>query len=312
MGQLLPFIGAALPTHAALVAYDGFGNYGNSPANYALPPAGNAIYHAGSTTGQNPVTTGFTGEWNSPDNYASTVYIQAEPTQLVYNDGAGNLLDSTAGQMTLSRVPGSNSAGVKTWSRNLSLGTSLPNVMYVSMVVQATAGIPFQWRSASSNNGNDDRRFGFNVDAAGSLDLVGVQAVGGTLTAPGVATLTPDQTHFIVMRFENNVNPSAGGGSEGDQMQFWVDPVLTSEGAPDHVFSTTANRMNWYVAGNASWTLEYFEFAADPDGGQGVTFDELRIGDTWDDVTPSSLIPEPSSALLGLLGLGLVALRRRR
>jgi MYXO-CTERM domain-containing protein len=41
-----------------------------------------------------------------------------------------------------------------------------------------------------------------------------------------------------------------------------------------------------------------------------LLIDELRIGTTWEDVTPA--VPEPASAILALLSLGLAAMLRRR
>jgi hypothetical protein len=39
--------------------------------------------------------------------------------------------------------------------------------------------------------------------------------------------------------------------------------------------------------------------------------DDLRVGTTWEDVTPA--VPEPSAGILGVIGvLGLVAIRRFR
>lgn len=45
-------------------------------------------------------------------------------------------------------------------------------------------------------------------------------------------------------------------------------------------------------------------------GGGNGELDAIRIGTTWEDVTGVTLVPEPSAALLG--GLGLLALLRRR
>jgi uncharacterized protein (TIGR03382 family) len=40
-------------------------------------------------------------------------------------------------------------------------------------------------------------------------------------------------------------------------------------------------------------------------------FDELRLGLTYGDVTPVA-VPEPATAMLGVMSAGLLALRRRR
>jgi len=310
---------APTASHAAFVAYDGFSNYGNTPVGYALPPTGNAIiFDPGSpggndNIGQNPATAGFTGPWKSDSAFASSVYAKAENSQLTYKDDAGWMLRTSPGQMNFSRDTGSSSAGFKYWSRDLNLDTSLPDVLYASMLVEATPGIPFWWRSASTDGG-EYRRFGFDVSAGGNLSVIGVQEVGGTVSTT-VGSLAADEPHLIVMRFENNVNPSVGSStSEGDQMKIWVDPLLGSEGNPDAILSTAANRMHWYVADNPSWTLGYFEFRADPAGGEGVILDEFRIGETWESVT-AYVVPEPTNlliwSLLAGLGVGLGWRRRK-
>ncbi len=310
---------ATSAVQAAFVAYDGFSNYGNTPG-YALPPAGNAIIYDATPAssnlnlGQNPSTPGFTDPWESSSTFASTVYVKAEASQLVYQDTRGWALQTSPGQMRFSRDSTSNYSGNKVWSRDLDLDTALPEVLYASMLVQATPDIPFQWRSASTASGADDRRFGFDVSAAGELSVIGVKDGGGSLST-SVGSLAANEPHLIVMRFENNVNPSDSGHmAEGDQMQIWVDPDFGSEGTPDAILSPTANTSNWYVADNSSWTLGYFEFQADAQGGEGVIFDEFRIGPTWGSVTPF-IAPEPTTvfiwSLLAGLGVGLGWWRRK-
>lgn len=304
-------------TNAAVVAYDGFDGYNNAVDNYDLPPGGNAIVYdepptGGIKAGQNPTKTGFTGAWNSTTDFSSDAYVKGAPGQIIYNDGSNNVLNTTTGQMLFSRDSSSSFSGNKNWSRNLSIGVSLPQTLYVSMMIQSTAGTPISWRSASSlSGGGSDRRFGYDISATGELSVFGVQSAGGNLTKV-VGNIAFDQPQMLVMRLENNLNPDTASNAEGDQMKFWLNPILTSEASNPSptILSTTPNKLNWYVV-NPSWTLGYVEFNADVAAGESVIFDEFRIGNTWADVTPFTIVPEPSQLLLLSIGL-LGALSKRR
>jgi MYXO-CTERM domain-containing protein len=58
---------------------------------------------------------------------------------------------------------------------------------------------------------------------------------------------------------------------------------------------------------NGSGTLDQLGIYMEAESGQNPEIDEIRLGQTWMDVTS---VPEPSAALLG--GLGMLALLRRR
>ncbi len=317
--SLIPAAAILLPigANAAVLAYDGFDGYNNAVDNYDLPPNGNAILYdeapaGGGTTGQNPAKTGFTGAWNSASDFADSIYVKGSANQIIYNDGSNNVLNTTTGQMQISRDTGSTGSGIRTWSRNLDIGTSLPQTLYVSMVIQATSGVPFSWRSASTKNGGEARRFGYDVSATGELSVIGVQASGGSLAQP-VGNIAFDQPQMLVMRFDDNVNPDSGSGAEGDQMKFWLNPILTSEASNPSptILSTTDNKMNWYVR-NSAWTLGYTEFNVDAEADESVIFDEFRIGNTWEEVTPFTVVPEPSGLLLLSIGTLGALFRKKR
>jgi len=87
------------------------------------------------------------------------------------------------------------------------------------------------------------------------------------------------------------------GSSSSNVVSLWVNPTLgvTPSGAPDSYVSASTNMNILYYSTRTS-------------AANILEFDELRIGETYADVTPF-VVPEP--ALLGVLALGGLLLRRR-
>lgn len=116
-----------------------------------------------------------------------------------------------------------------------------------------------------------------------------------------------DETLLIVGKYTHN---STGN----DFVEIWLNPDASTLGGADITSGSTAdgyasiaNTNNNLNRGASAWVITA---AGNPIGNNFTgTFDEVRIGDTYADVTP---IPEPATLLLATLGGLLVIGRRRR
>jgi len=110
---------------------------------------------------------------------------------------------------------------------------------------------------------------------------------------------------FLIVASYNLVS----GPINNDTASLWINPTIQST-APSPLLTTPVSGINDDV-------IEFGTVALRPQGGAGSTqipgsliFDEVRVGNTWESVTP---IPEPST--LGLLAASMIlglALRRHR
>jgi hypothetical protein len=118
----------------------------------------------------------------------------------------------------------------------------------------------------------------------------------GSPTSWDTTTRSINSTFFIVGSY--TFNPS----TSDDVSQLWINPTIGSATAPSADLSATG--------GSDLSTIASFvlcdRIASEPSG----TFDELRIGASWADVTA---VPEPSSMVLAGFGaLTLVSWYRAR
>lgn len=186
--------------------------------------------------------------------------------------------------------------------RELTLPIVDGNTYWVSMLMRVTAAPSANREFGFRQSGNGPNRLFLNwdpVSGTGGLLNLGTRDAGGdpadgnstTNTNP---TLTLGDTNLILFRIDAKagnddvwawLNPAIGGAAPS------VSTAFGSSIGLDNV-ATAANLGGFFIGGSNS---------AD------FIVDELRIGTTFDSVTP---VPEPA-ALLGLPILGILALRRR-
>lgn len=125
-------------------------------------------------------------------------------------------------------------------------------------------------------------------------------------------TYSVGQTIFVVGKYETV------SGAGNDINKLWINPASSTFGGLEPSgailgIPTSGNDLANNASTN-SHTLQSFMFrqSGNTDNGQipaNIIFDELRVGQTWADVTP---VPEPASLLLVVVAaVTLIGLRRR-
>jgi hypothetical protein len=261
---------ASASAQAALNAYEPFG----------YSPAGADLNGRGA-----PPSFGFSSPW-APGGFNASVNTNY--------DLAGDSLSFgglvTGGGRTTS-LPTAAIAGL---TRNLSapLGAA-GTTQYLSFLLRPEGTL-----HAGAFNGF----FGLTLETPGEPELfVGkpgggaignyvIEDRGGSGQSVSNFLATPNQTVLLVLKAE--FNP---GGAANDRFSLWVNP--TPGGPEPGSFSTIKNNSN---LGSVTGLTIYSTGA--------FSIDELRVGDTFADVTP---VPEPGAALAAGAGF-LMLLRPRR
>jgi hypothetical protein len=162
---------------------------------------------------------------------------------------------------------------------------------------------------------------GWQAASATSNQYGNTNGTGQTQTT-GTTTISP-RDYFVVLKYTFN-----GSSSNDDTVSMYVNPSSTTLGYLGSGEPTAANAATdtYYSSINATVTanidisqIRSFQLLthglaptsdASPAPSIDLNLDELRIGDSWLDVTPT---PEPScAALIGLAACGLLARRKRK
>jgi hypothetical protein len=115
-------------------------------------------------------------------------------------------------------------------------------------------------------------------------------------TGQSFSTGANAETVFVVLKYTfDSVN--------GDSASLFINPT---PGAPEPAPQITHTGGTNLTLNNGIRSFFVRNNSVEPDV---MLIDELRIGETWTDVTPA--IPEPTTAALGLVGMCLPLLRRR-
>jgi len=267
---LAAFLGYATCSQAALILYEPFA-------------IGDGAYTVGEIDNQNPTVAGFTSAWT------------INPGESPYSGGT---VSSTG--LTYPGLPttgGMYAALNARWYRELSTpfttatsGTYWMSYLYQSTEANGGTFQAFETYTTGANPGTDSTRTFAIVN--------GAEGWGGGGAGTGQFSVFADNTKLLgaadttvnlfVIKMEFN-------SSGSDTFTVWRNPDLNSE--------PTAGGVSY--TGNLSFSYVGI-FNANSSG--EARFDELRIATTFADAI--GVIPEPSAALLG--GLGMLCLLRRR
>lgn len=219
-------------------------------------------------------------------------------SSLSYTDSKGNSLEVSGNQAV---VAATNSSTHGRAVRYITPTEESPNLgsagghLWLSYIADATGSTSNTILDLGKNNptssGNVTLRIG-GFDGVWSLR----SQRDGTISDTDV---TWDTAAFvmIMMEFPDPENPSAG-----TNVYMWLDADLDE--APD---IATADAKLEGLTGDHTFDAVYFMHARQNFGSSTFNVDELRIGTTFDAVTP---IPEPT--LMSLLGMGAVAIVFKR
>lgn len=165
-------------------------------------------------------------------------------------------------------------------------------VTYISFLVAGSTGDRHELGLATGNT------FGYREEAAfgtdgGSFKIMNGQDIPNGFATTNGGTFT-GETSLIVAKIDQAANT----------LSLFANPTV-GQAEPGTATVTVSNYGDFTFG---SFRLANFDFS----GNGAYSFDEVRVGATFADVTPSAtLVPEPTA--LGLVAAsGLLALRRRR
>jgi hypothetical protein len=258
-----------------VIAYDGF------------------AYTSGQSLAAQNGGVGFSGGWQL---FSGTASIQ--PGNLIAASPSDGLVETGN---SLSLTPASTSTAAHA-TRNLS--APIPGVtgstFWMSVVMKGAGeiGTTGEGKIALLNG-----TFGFNVETGQGVQ--GTPPNSGTNANWSVQGPSPfvEGTSSVPNTLQSLLVVKYTFGSANDFIQLFVNPPLGG-GAP-----TTSSAQ---TSGNHTTNLNTVDLSYTSNNGaaNSVLFDEIRIGQTFADVTPTA-VPEPSILLLTAAGLSL-AIRRRR
>lgn len=269
----LVLISACAWSHSALSVYDGF-----------LTGGGN--YTAGSVIGQNPAGSGFSAAWEKPGYSSNNLSVQAGG--LSY----GSLI-SSGGSLTTSLSSTRAGRLLSSPITSTSIGT-----FYISFLVSTSSTSASDYRSVEfhKNTGFDDANDRVIQVGVASADMgtngYGLRLFSNNSFRIPLSSAADTGTHLVVIRLDQSA------ANNGDTVTAWFDPVSLGGSEPGGSSGTLSG-----------FNMELSRFSAAQFANTAIAADEIRIGTTWAEVTP---VPEPSIALIGLLGIGTLTRRKRR
>ena len=247
--------------------------------------------------GTGPAKTGFTGNWAQTGGLSPDVNFYQRSTGLSYSN-------FTTGGGSLEYFRNSGSGGTKILDRAIDfspVSVSGSDVLYLGFLFKYSGSfttLDFIYENDAENRINSFGIGGGNL----TIDLAGSN--GSSLNLGSVAS---DTTHMVLLRISDNTTGGGGNDAFYDNVEAWLNPDLLNLGTADQ---TGVGIISKFAGGNTDIAGDNLRISGPITSGSSVTFDEFFITDDLSDVT---VIPEPSSVALVLLGgLTTLAVVRRR
>ncbi len=240
-------------------------------------------YSANGTLGSSTAlgNTNWSGN-NSVITVIDTAALSA-PSGFVATAGRGCAVANNAATSSIKYT------GLTNWT---GVASAQGNILYASFLLNVQA-LP----SADGNiivgihnavKGDTQNSLNLNLSSTGQLGIQ--KKAGGVTNVVGTPFSSPG-THLVVTRY------TFSGVTGKDEVALWVDPSSTSYGAASELApgASTTNGVN------AGVTLNYFNVVAQATasfGNASFFIDEIRLGTTWADVTPSSGAVQSSVSII--------------
>ena len=271
---------------ANLLVYEGF-DY-TVPSNIEYSGTGEIVQNSvdGAISLDNVNSVIRTADWMGPN------FVTVQSGSLSYTDGQGNSVITSGGHGTLNNARG---------------------IRYETETYAATGGSiygSFLWHTPNLNDDDAWRGFFDTRNPSGLNTRIGVGLVddgeftntnlqvrlGGDNIDTGIG-LEEDTTYYIIFRHDHNSN------GQLTDFTLWLNPSdLSAEANSTISYSADELTLGW--GGFSGFSIQKDNLT----GGENPSYDEIRIGTTWDAVA----IPEPSTLMLLGMASVVVALWRRR
>lgn len=294
---LAAFALATLPCPAALLIYEGFTGYGVADLSLATP---------------NDNTIGLA---------KTAVY---SPSASGYTLTAGLTF---AGLQSSGQAVTYTNSGTHVASAELLLSSTVADggTLYGSYLVNTgtksgSSGNGMEVRIGETTGSSGTRYRSFSDSRASTSEMSVLYSGTDGTTAGSSGVILPAGATFLIVNMFQGVNTPLAVGSPGTAHSFalteaqlaaarvypggeeaYLNAAITNNSLVfAYATSTSTSGNNSLISGDFLQLVKV---------GSGGTTDEIRYGDTLASVLP---VPEPSGALLALLGMGAVAVRRRR
>ncbi|HSU56040.1 MAG TPA: immunoglobulin domain-containing protein, partial [Candidatus Dormibacteraeota bacterium] len=200
--------------------------------------------------------------------------------------GTGNAICTSAAALSypgLQAISATASYGIRlpiAGSRDTAAGISTlsgdGNDAYLSFLLNVTAATPVDRSLIGFRNSTGGGTLAVAVGINSSRQITLLK--NGTVQATSPTTLTQNQTYFVVLRYKFLT------GSANDQCALWLNPAT---GSPDESGAGVTPLTT--STGSDQNSLLSVRIPSVSDASGPIYMDEIRIGDAWTDVTPSSV-----------------------